>query len=274
MKKLWRVRSEVLAAHGVGRALATVDSSICYAYLTDAVVASLIYLSSRRSVISGDLSVTLQYLLRLAIMEGSVEELQDRYRQTWSQLQQSRAQVQATAIRLKFRESESKTLQVQAHNLQDKLSLQIHTIKDMQRSLHLDPNLNDEFRALKKTLTKKKEELTTLESLGGDPGLSKASIRGRSLQDQWQKFLDETSQNYSDFAEGKLQDALMIYELQRLHSLELEVRLKEAQELTDRLDAEARLLQRQVAEKQSVLKQAYAKLTTAQQENARLRKPS
>lgn len=207
-------------------------------------------------------------------MEGSVEELQSRYRQTWSQLQQSRAQVQAAAIRLKFRDSESKTLQTQAHNLQDKLSLQIHTIKDMQRSLQLDPNLNEEFRALKKTLTKKKEELTTMESLGGDPGLSKASIRGRSLQDQWQKFLDETSQNYSDFAEGKVQDALMISELQRLHSLELEVRLKESQELTDRLDAEARLLQRQVAEKQSVLKQAYAKLTTAQQENARLRKPS
>ena len=203
-----------------------------------------------------------------------MEELQARYQHLWQDLQQSRAQTQAAGIRLKYRESEAKTLQTQIHNLQDKLSLQIHTIKDMQRPLHLDPNLNDEFRALKKTLAKKKEELTTLESLGGDPGLSKASIRGRSLQDQWQKFLDETSQNYADFAEGKLQDAYMAHELQRLHNLELEVRLKEAQELTDRLDAEARLLQRQVAEKQSVLKQAYAKLATAQQENARLRKPS
>lgn len=201
-------------------------------------------------------------------------ELQARYRQIWSQLQQSHNQVQGAGIRLKFRENESKTLQAQVQNLQDKLSLQVHTIKDMQRPLHLDPNLNEEFRTLKKTLAKKKEELTTMESLGGDPGLSKASIRGRSLQDQWQKFLDETSQNYSEFAEGKLQDSLMIIELQRLHNLELEVRLKEAQELTDRLDAEARLLQRQVAEKQSVLKQAYAKLATAQQENARLRKPS
>lgn len=201
-------------------------------------------------------------------------ELQARYRQIWSQLQQSNSQVQGAGIRLKFRENESKTLQTQVQNLQDKLSLQVHTIKDMQRPLHLDPNLNEEFRTLKKTLAKKKEELTTMESLGGDPGLSKASIRGRSLQDQWQKFLDETSQNYSEFAEGKLQDSLMIFELQRLHNLELEVRLKEAQELTDRLDAEARLLQRQVAEKQSVLKQAYAKLATAQQENARLRKPS
>jgi hypothetical protein len=207
-------------------------------------------------------------------MEGNVVELQARYRQIWSQLQQSHNQVQGAGIRLKFRENESKTLQAQVQNLQDKLSLQVHTIKDMQRPLHLDPNLNEEFRTLKKTLAKKKEELTTMESLGGDPGLSKASIRGRSLQDQWQKFLDETSQNYSEFAEGKLQDSLMIIELQRLHNLELEVRLKEAQELTDRLDAEARLLQRQVAEKQSVLKQAYAKLATAQQENARLRKPS
>jgi len=168
----------------------------------------------------------------------SYPELVAKYQDLMSQAEHYRQSNKAMETRLRLKEQESQNLQAQIKSTQETLSLQLHTMKDMQKPLLVDPTINNEFTELRYLIQDKRTQLADHETESAEY-YGKPFLKGTKLLTKWQELSEEVYSGFSEFAEGKAQNLHLEGELAKLHISELKQRIEESKELIQELEKES-----------------------------------
>jgi hypothetical protein len=164
------------------------------------------------------------------------QALEETYWSAQAEIQKHIEAEDAMRLRMSIKNTEIQGLKAQIKNMQDRLSLQLHAIKEMQKPLMIDQSVNSHYIDYREIINQNKKELMGEESSSAE--FMGKPVKPTKLQSKWYKYRDECLKNFETFSEGNVRDLYLSISLGALYNLELQVRLKESKELTGSLDQE------------------------------------
>jgi hypothetical protein len=154
-----------------------------------------------------------------------------------------------------MKDSEVATLIRQSRNMQERMSLQQHTIKDMQHPAYIEPSVSELVVRMRSLLSLKTQLLSASEETE-----QRNLGKGRDMQDKWQKLSEDNIELQSRVANGEVQRLRLVEELQQALTCELMIRAKESEEVVTALEDEVGSMSSIVTELQGRLRQALEQL--------------
>jgi hypothetical protein len=154
-----------------------------------------------------------------------------------------------------MKDSEVATLIRQSRNMQERMSFQQHTIKDMQSPAYIEPSVTELVVRMRSLLSLKTQLLSASEETE-----QKNLGKGRDMQDRWQKLSEDNIDLQSRVANGEVQRLRLVEELQQALTCELMIRAKESEEVVTALEDEVGSMSSIVTELQGRLRQALEQL--------------
>lgn len=164
------------------------------------------------------------------------QALEETYWNAQAEIQKHIEAEDAMRLRMSIKNTEIQGLKAQIKNMQDRLSLQLHAIKEMQKPLMIDQAVNSHYIDYREIINQNKKELMVEESASTE--FMGKPVKPTKLQSKWYKYRDECLKNFDTFSEGNVRDLYLSISLGALYNLELQVRLKESKEVAGSLEQE------------------------------------
>ena len=194
--------------------------------------------------------------------------LEETYWNAQAEIQKHMEAEEAMRLRMSIKNTEIQGLKAQIKNMQDRLSLQLHAIKEMQKPLMIDSAVNSHYIDYREIINQKKKALMVEESASAE--FMGKSIKPSKLQSNWLKYRDECMKNFESFSEGNVRDLYLSISIGALYNLELQVRLKESKELAANLESEIQASQGQLGTVNEQLRDALSQHQSLLDERAKL----
>lgn len=194
--------------------------------------------------------------------------LEETYWNAQAEIQKHMEAEEAMRLRMSIKNTEIQGLKAQIKNMQDRLSLQLHAIKEMQKPLMIDSAVNSHYIDYREIINQKKKALMVEESASAE--FMGKSIKPSKLQSNWLKYRDECMKNFESFSEGNVRDLYLCISIGALYNLELQVRLKESKELAANLESEIQASQGQLGTVNEQLRDALSQHQSLLDERAKL----
>lgn len=196
------------------------------------------------------------------------QTLEETYWNAQAEIQKQIEAEDAMRLRMSIKNTEIQGLKAQIKNMQDRLSLQLHAIKEMQKPLMIDSAVNSHYIDHREIINQKKKDLMAEESASAE--FMGKSIKPSKLQSKWFKYRDECMKNFESFSEGNVRDLYLSISLGALYNLELQIRLKESKELAANLGTEIQASQGQLSTVNEQLRDALSLHQSLLDERAKL----